>query len=260
MLAVRRSPQERAYGMHRSHSSLDRHRQNNKMAYSLAIPSYPTLARIIPFALYIALLAAEPTLVLGVEYASDWDTRWLYGVRVAIVAIALGVLWRSYDELRLPQALSVREGLYAVSVGLLVFVAWINLDHSLLTFGSPTAFDPTQRSGQVDFSLTAVRWLGAALVVPVTEELFWRSFLMRWLKDVQFQTVKPSSVTLWPLLVVAGLFAVEHHLWFAGLIAGLAYAWLYIRTEKLWVPIIAHAVTNGALGIWVVATRQWHFW
>jgi CAAX prenyl protease-like protein len=46
----------------------------------------------------------------------------------------------------------------------------------------------------------------------------------------------------------------------AAVVAGLAYALLYVRTGKLWVPVIAHAVTNGALGIWVLATRQWAFW
>ena len=44
------------------------------------------------------------------------------------------------------------------------------------------------------------------------------------------------------------------------MIAGLAYAWLYVRTGTLWAPVIAHAVTNGALGAWVVATGRWQFW
>jgi uncharacterized protein len=28
----------------------------------------------------------------------------------------------------------------------------------------------------------------------------------------------------------------------------------------LWMSVIAHAITNGALGAWVVASRQWQFW
>ena len=38
--------------------------------------------------------------------------------------------------------------------------------------------------------LVAVRWIGATLVVPVMEELFWRSFLMRWFQRTQFETVR----------------------------------------------------------------------
>jgi len=35
---------------------------------------------------------------------------------------------------------------------------------------------------------------------------------------------------------------------------------LYVRFGRLWVPVIAHAVTNGMLGVWVVATGNWQFW
>ena len=45
-----------------------------------------------------------------------------------------------------------------------------------------------------------------------------------------------------------------------SLTAGLVYAWLYRRTGRLWVPVVAHAVTNGVLGVWVVATGNWFFW
>jgi CAAX prenyl protease-like protein len=51
-----------------------------------------------------------------------------------------------------------------------------------------------------------------------------------------------------------------HTLWLAAIVAGLLYAWLYKRTGKLWAPIVAHAVTNGLLGFWVVMMGQWQFW
>ena len=44
------------------------------------------------------------------------------------------------------------------------------------------------------------------------------------------------------------------------MVAGLVYALLYIRSGKLWVAVIAHAVTNGALGAWVLMTGNWQFW
>jgi uncharacterized protein len=33
-----------------------------------------------------------------------------------------------------------------------------------------------------------------------------------------------------------------------------------VRSGKLWTAVIAHAVTNGALAAWVIATGQWQFW
>ena len=51
-----------------------------------------------------------------------------------------------------------------------------------------------------------------------------------------------------------------HPLWLAAIVAGLAYALLYRGTGKLWPAVIAHGVTNAALGLWVVQTGQWQFW
>jgi CAAX prenyl protease-like protein len=56
------------------------------------------------------------------------------------------------------------------------------------------------------------------------------------------------------------VFMLAHTQWLAAIVAGLAYAWLYKRTGSLWTPILAHAVTNGVLGVWVVLYGNWQFW
>ena len=108
--------------------------------------------------------------------------------------------------------------------------------------------------------LSTLALVGAALLVPVMEELFWRSFLMRWVERAQFETVDPQRVGLKAVVLSTFVFMLAHTLWLAAIIAGLAYAWVYIRTGKLWVAVMAHAVTNGVLGIWVVMTGNWQFW
>jgi CAAX prenyl protease-like protein len=92
------------------------------------------------------------------------------------------------------------------------------------------------------------------------EELFWRSFLLRWLERQDFLAVAPRSVGARALLITSAVFALEHTQWLAGAIAGLVYGALYMRSGNLWVPIAAHAMTNGALGVWVLRTLNWHFW
>jgi len=62
------------------------------------------------------------------------------------------------------------------------------------------------------------------------------------------------------LLVTVLLFGIEHNLWFAGVVAGSVYSLLYMRTNTIWSPIVAHAVTNGLLGIWVLVTGNWTYW
>jgi CAAX prenyl protease-like protein len=92
------------------------------------------------------------------------------------------------------------------------------------------------------------------------EELFWRSFLLRWIQEKEFLALDPQQIGLRANLVCAVLFASEHSLWLAGLLAGLVYNYLYVRTGKLWVPIISHATTNAVLGGWILATGNWQFW
>ena len=65
----------------------------------------------------------------------------------------------------------------------------------------------------------------------------------------------------WPsFLVTSALFAVEHDRWLVGLMAGVAYNLLFYRTKSLYACMVAHGVTNLALGIYVLRTGQWTFW
>ena len=60
--------------------------------------------------------------------------------------------------------------------------------------------------------------------------------------------------------VVLSIFVIVHAntLWLNAANAGLACAWLCARTGRLWVTVIAHAVTNGALGVRVgVLDETW---
>jgi len=97
-------------------------------------------------------------------------------------------------------------------------------------------------------------------VVPLMEELFWRSFLLRWIQQTDFLALAPMQIGLRAILIGSVLFGIEHSLWLAGIVAGLAYAWLYRASGNLWPPIVAHAVTNFSLGVWVLHSGQWQFW
>lgn len=217
----------------------------------------PIFVRSLPFGLYIAMLVLE-SLLPG--WAPGFDVRWLYPVKAGLVALALAVLWRHYTELR-SYGLPFKHLLLALAVGLGVLVLWVNLDAAWMLMGEAgKGYNPTDEAGRIDWLLVAFRIAGAALVVPIMEELFWRSFLQRWVQQPAFLTLDPAQIGFKALLVASALFAVEHLQWLAGLVAGLAYGWLYIRTRNLWAPIIAHSVTNGALGAYVVTTGHWSFW
>jgi CAAX prenyl protease-like protein len=202
-------------------------------------------------------MALDP--ILQGAFPPGLDGRWSYGIRTALALVALALLWRNYNELRNPRAAGWESWVLGLGVGILVFFLWINLDFSPLVLGTGEGFDP--RDGErLIIGLVLTRLFGAILVVPIIEELFWRSFILRWLQDSRFLSVAPGSVGVRPLLISSILFATEHHLWFAGLLAGLGYGWLYRRSGNLWVPVFAHAVTNGLLGTYVLLTGEWSFW
>lgn len=219
----------------------------------------PAVARIAPFAVFMAFIALSEPLGHALQ-ASGVDPRWIFAARALAVAAILAALWKAYVELEGYATLTFKEFFLAVTSGVAVFVMWINLDFSWATVGEPSQFSPTGNDGRIDWTLVAFRLIGLALVVPLMEELFWRSFLMRWIQYPDFLGLNPRKVRPRALLICSVLFATEHNLWFAGLLAGLVYGALYIRSGNLWVPVISHTVTNGVLGIWILASGNWQFW
>jgi len=202
---------------------------------------------VIPFGLFIAVTAAQgiaPDAVKG-----------LYPAKTFLVALLLVVL--------LPWIPSLKPTYSAqsVSVGLLVCVIWVAIDGFYPHLSTPQTFDPTTEMGGVTLlAWVAVRLFGAAVVVAVMEELFWRGFLLRWIIKQDFLSVSLGTLTWTSFTVTSVLFAVEHNRWLAGLLAGVIYnLWLY-RTRSLYACIVAHGVTNLALGVYVLIFRDWAFW
>ena len=221
--------------------------------------SRAAVVRIAPFALFMVLLVLRGA--LPADGSIGIDSRWVYGANVVLVGALLAVFWREYGEFARQLRPTVGEVGLAVVVGAAVFALWIQLDAPWMRIGEPSAvFRPVDADGGIDWPLAAVRLAGAMLLVPVMEELFWRSFLMRWVEQSTFEAVDPQTVGLRAVVLSTFVFVLAHTLWLAAIVAGLAYAWLYRRTGRLWVPVIAHGVTNGLLGGWVIVTGHWQFW
>ncbi len=117
-----------------------------------------------------------------------------------------------------------------------------------------------QRAPWVVFLLIFFRFLGAVIVVPIFEELFWRSFALRWIIDENFSAVPIGTISWFSASAVIVAFGFEHHRWLAGIFAGILYHALLYYKKDLSACVIAHATTNLLLGIYVLLTQQWSFW
>jgi CAAX prenyl protease-like protein len=215
------------------------------------------------FILGLALVAAvqklagetDVLMLLKPEY-------WIYPLQTVVCAVALIVFWRCYDFGS--QNGSQKVVLLAAGVGLVVFVIWVSPQ---MLFGQPRRLDGFNpmvfvSDPMIYWATLLSRFARLVIVVPLVEEIFWRGFLQRYLIDERFQTVeigKYTHVSFWG--VVLGFTLIHAPADYAGaLITGAIYGWLTVKTKTLLAPIVAHAVTNLALGLYIVKTGQWGFW
>jgi len=221
----------------------------------------PVIARAAPFLLFVAFMmlgSALPAVfaVQGIELRASW----LVVARGAIIGLVLLWFWCGYTELYRPVPARPADWVLGAAVGIAVFLAWIAIDQDWAVLSCSPGYMFLRTDGSVDRVQALARLAGFALVVPVMEELFWRSLVLRWIERHDFQSLAPRAVGWRAFAITTALFALEHDRWLAGAVAGAAYNWLYIRSGNLWVPIVAHAVTNGVLGLWVLQTGRWEFW
>jgi CAAX prenyl protease-like protein len=207
--------------------------------------SKPWLPYVVPMGIYMAFLLVQ----------TNANLLWVYPVKTIAVAAALVYFRKEYEELR------PGFSLLAVIVGLAAIAIWIGIDPFYPKFGSGAAFDPTTISTLAQRNVfLAFRVIGAVIVVPVMEELFWRAFLIRWLVNEDFKSVPVGTFTALSFGVTVALFGLEHNEWLAGLICGALYNWLYYKRKNVFACVIAHAVSNAALAAWVLSRGDWKFW
>jgi hypothetical protein len=213
-----------------------------------AIRTNPYTSHIAPFFLFGLFTYLLPLMPI--------PDAFLYPLKTVLVGGALVFFWSSYKG-------EIRFSLDwpAIFGGIAVFLLWIGLEGLYPQVGTPTGFNPTElAAGQNVFWLVAFRCLGAILVVPIMEEIFWRSFALRFLMDTAYTNVPLGAFSWFSFALVSIAFGFEHHRWLPGILAGIVYAVLLYRSKNLFSPILSHAITNALLAGYVLASEQWIYW
>lgn len=216
--------------------------------------SDPIFPYFFPFFLFGAFLFAEAIHPLAVFV--------VYPIKTFCVGLSLVWLWP-----RLPQ-ITLKQPIFSVLIGVIAVILWIGLEPVLCLHAdhlrgfNPYRFAESNWGMELMWGLVIVRIFGAAVVVPPMEELFWRGFLMRFLINMDdFEKVALGTYQTVSFFVTTAFFAVEHgEEWPLGVVVGLLYGWWFVRTKSLGSVMLAHAVTNLLLGIYVFVSHRWYFW
>jgi len=239
------------------------------------LAAYPWAVFVVPFAVYMLVGSLEPSpdkpfsqLGFTIDYSAY---PLVYTAKIVATLVAIAAVFPGYRQF--PFRLSP----LAFIVGVVGVVLWIGLCKlelearllgplgydQIADLGRRPGFNPLAEMADrpaLAYAFLAVRLFGLALVVPLIEEYFIRGFVMRFVIDadwpkVPFGTLTPTAAvagTLLPMLMhPAELFAAA--VWFT------LVTWLMFKTKNIWDCVAAHAVTNGLLGAYVLATGEWQF-
>ena len=218
-----------------------------------ALLQKPWLPYVAPFVIFLLLTGPVnffPTL-----------SPYFYIAKTIIVGSLLWH-WREHYSADFRDSLTLKQLATAVICGLVVLVIWILPEGFLYQLDKTSQFDPLAlgESQTAIAGLIILRLMGSSLVVPFMEELFWRSFLMRYLINPDFRSIPIGAFSWFSYTGVAIMFGLEHHRVIAGVIAGLLYGFLLIYQANLKGVVVAHGITNFGLGMYIIATGKWMFW
>lgn len=206
----------------------------------------PTAAYLVPF---LAVLAAG---MISRAISGRFET-W-YALRLLAGSVALAVYWRRLG------GLDWRFSWRGAAAGLLVFGLWLGAAQLLL----PVQFMPAALAASSAGHRTlwiAGRVATAVLILPLTEELAYRGYLLRRLVSADFETVSFTAVSWMPLLLASLAYGIlDGPLWPAGIAAGIVFALLLIRTRRMGEAVAAHTVANALISVSVLFWHQWRLW
>ncbi len=224
----------------------------------------PAVARVAPFIFFLALTYCQGQFGEASRY-------WFYLAKTIVGAWLVWEMWPFVKEMRWAmswEAVVVGVGVFALWVGITSEwtaqnTLWVKLGLTHPPAQPPLLWNPLEEFGQAPalaWLVIVVRILGSTFVVPPLEEVFYRSFLYRYIARVDFISVRLDQFLPKPFIITALVFGLAHNEWLAGILCGAAYQWLVIRKHRLGDAMTAHAITNFLLGGWVLWCGAWQFW
>lgn len=184
----------------------------------------------------------------------------VYAAKAVAVAVSLYVCRAILADIRWDRKVLMP----GILVGIAVFVQWVGVERWIPYehLGERTGFNPFETLSPLQATaFIVVRFAGLVVLVPIFEELLWRSFLIRYASNPDaFQDIPHGYYTTLAFLLVCTAAALSHTEWLSGFITNAIYCLLLLRTRSVFACVVAHAVTNAILGVYVLTTGNWQLW
>lgn len=246
----------------------------------LRLRTSPALAHILPLAVFMVFTMVPGWIQIENPLLPWWrraPEQWVYPLQTVVVGSLL-MAFREHYVFKPVRGLGL-----AIILGVVGIALWFApslLYQRLIAEGAVKqdwwkwfgvaerlkGFDPSFFSDRPFWYASALfmRFSRMVIVVPLVEEIFWRSFLMRYVQaeGESFLRVPFGRHDWRAFATVTGLVVVAHQTedYLGALIWGTLMYWLTVRTKSLAACVIMHAVANLLLGIYVLKTKQWGFW
>lgn len=251
----------------------------------LGQPGRWAAAQLVPFGAFMLLLLLLQVFGTYVQLdtpSAPWWRRfpeqWLYPLQVLVCLPLLARWWRWY-EFRwswkwsavgvlfgavgigfwvLPSFLYDRMGLEGEATGAL---KWLGVAARDEGFNPGDVFADGSSAW---WASLVVRFIRAAVVVALVEEIFWRSFVMRYALDWDGDYWKqPFGKPSWLSFgVVTGMFVLAHQAPDrpAAVIYGTMTYALCVWSRNLGACVVMHAVANLLMGLYIMGTGNYGLW
>ncbi|MEA1893838.1 MAG: CAAX prenyl protease-related protein [Euryarchaeota archaeon] len=208
---------------------------------------------IFPFAIYLVMGDLTRAILPGAfEEYHIYVTYCLRTIAVGYTLIRYRSLYTELGKWRLDGT--------SVLIGVIICLLWVGLEGLYPVFPSTDVhYDPTIFDTPVLGFLVLVRFAGSVLVAPLIEELFCRSFLLRYVIDPEWQGVPIGTYTIGSFVIVTLFFGFSHFRWLPGILTAVLLNLLLYRTRNLSLCVVAHATANLLLLVYVVYTGEWGF-
>ena len=211
-------------------------------------------------------------ILIGTVFKNHISVENNYLIRLIVVSLLIFWSWKKYPAIKGPgsTSVSVLVGIITGFTGLLIWVVLL----------SPFVDVNNSNAPWSDYAFF-LRLICAGFLVPVFEELLTRGFILRlafqWdtarkkghkgpllyvLDEKSVNDVEPGAWSWVAIIISTVAFTSGHHVeeWLAAVAFSILMVLLWIIRKDLISCIVAHAVTNISLAVYILMTGKWYLW